>query len=104
MKLTARGGKPVFPGRHMLLPADKARYVGEAVAMVVAETRDQAMDAAEAVEVEYEELPFVVRSRGRAEARPRRRSGTRRRTTCWSTASSATRRRPTRPSPRPPMW
>ena len=62
MKLTARGGKPVFPGRHMLLPADKARHAGEAVAMVVAETRNQAMDAAEAVEVEYEELPFVVRS------------------------------------------
>ena len=75
MKLTARGGKPVFPGRHMLLPADKARHAGEAVAMVVAETRNQAMDAAEAVEVEYEELPFVVRSRGRTQAGPRRRLG-----------------------------
>src|SRR3954451_10911817 len=62
MKLTARGGGPVFAGPHMLLPADKARHVGEAVAMVVAETRAQAMDAAEAVEVEYEELPFVVHS------------------------------------------
>src|SRR4051812_145526 len=60
MKLTARGGKPVFPGRHMLLPADKARYAGEAVAMVVAETRAQAMDAAEAIAVEYEELPYTV--------------------------------------------
>ena len=30
------GGKPVFIGPHMLLPADKARHVGEAVAMVVA--------------------------------------------------------------------
>src|SRR6185369_15912632 len=62
MKLTARGGGPVFVGPHMLLPDDKARHVGEAVAMVVAETRAQAMDAAEAVEVEYEELPFVVHS------------------------------------------
>ena len=62
MKLTAPGGGPVFAGPHMLLPADKARHVGEAVAMVVAETRAQAMDAAEAFEVEYEELPFVVRS------------------------------------------
>ncbi len=62
MKLTAPGGGPVFAGPHMLLPADKARHVGEAVAMVVAETRAQAMDAAEAVEVEYEELPFVVHS------------------------------------------
>jgi aerobic carbon-monoxide dehydrogenase large subunit len=60
MKLTAKGGKPVFPGRHMLLPADKARYVGEPVAMVVAETRSQALDAAEAVAVDYEELPYLV--------------------------------------------
>src|SRR5215470_8569135 len=60
MKLFARGGKPVFPGRHMLLPHDRARYVGEPVAMVVAETRAQAMDAAEAVAVEYEELPYTV--------------------------------------------
>jgi carbon-monoxide dehydrogenase large subunit len=60
MKLTAKSGKPVFPGRHMLLPADKARYVGEPVAMVVAETRNQALDAAEAVIVEYEELPYLV--------------------------------------------
>src|SRR5262245_37198057 len=62
MKLTAPGGGPVFAGPHMLLPADKARHVGEAVAMVVAETRAQAMDAAEAVAVEYQELPFVVHS------------------------------------------
>src|SRR5499427_4008063 len=46
----------------MLLPADKARHVGEAVAMVVAETKAQALDAAEAVEVDYEELPFVIHS------------------------------------------
>lgn len=60
LKLTAKGGKPVFAGRHMLLPADKARHVGEPVAIVVAETRTQAMDAAEAVAVEYEELPYTV--------------------------------------------
>ena len=52
----------MFIGPHMLLPADKARHVGEAVAMVVAETRAQAMDAAEAVEVEYDVLPFVIHS------------------------------------------
>ena len=60
MKLSAPGGGTVFIGPHALLPADKARHVGEAVAMVVAETRNQAMDAAEAVEVDYEELPFVI--------------------------------------------
>jgi carbon-monoxide dehydrogenase large subunit len=62
MKLTGPGGAKVFEGPHMLLPADKARHVGEAVAVVVAETREQAMDAAELVEVEYEELPWVTHS------------------------------------------
>src|SRR5262249_55010402 len=62
MKLHAPGGGSVFIGPHMLLPADKARHVGEAVAMVVAETKAQALDAAEAVEVDYEELPFVIHS------------------------------------------
>src|ERR1700676_2459684 len=62
MKLTGPGGGAVFVGPHVLLPADKARHVGEAVAMVVAETKSQAMDAAEAVAVSYEELPFVLHS------------------------------------------
>jgi aerobic carbon-monoxide dehydrogenase large subunit len=62
MKLHGPGGGTVFIGPHMLLPADKARHVGEAVAAVVAETQAQAFDAAEAVEVDYEELPFVLHS------------------------------------------
>jgi len=62
MKLHAPAGGAVFIGPHMLLPADKARHVGEPVAMVVAETLAQALDAAEAVEVDYEELPFVLHS------------------------------------------
>ena len=60
MKLTGRGGTKVFIGPHMLLPADKARHVGEAVAMVVAETRADAQTAAENVNVDYEELPWVA--------------------------------------------
>ena len=51
-----------FIGPHPLLPADKVRHVGEAVAMVVADTVAQALDAAEAVEIAYEELPFVTHS------------------------------------------
>src|ERR1700731_4112729 len=62
MKLTGPNGGAVFIGPNALLPADKVRHVGEAVAMVVAETKAQAMDAAEAVEVRYEELPFVLHS------------------------------------------
>jgi aerobic carbon-monoxide dehydrogenase large subunit len=62
MKLHAPGGGAVFSGPHMLLPVDKVRHVGEAVAMVVAETKAQALDAAEAVAVQYDELPFVLHS------------------------------------------
>jgi carbon-monoxide dehydrogenase large subunit len=62
MKLHGPGDGSVFTGPHMLLPADKARHVGEAVAMVIGETKAQALDAAEAVIVDYEELPFVVHS------------------------------------------
>ena len=51
----------------MLLPADKARHVGEAVAMVVAETEEQALDAAEAVQIDYDELPFVTDGRAALE-------------------------------------
>jgi carbon-monoxide dehydrogenase large subunit len=62
MKLTAPAGATLFFGPHALLPADKVRFVGEAVVMVVAETRAQALDAAEAVRVEYEELTWVAQS------------------------------------------
>ncbi|MDA0664078.1 MAG: xanthine dehydrogenase family protein molybdopterin-binding subunit [Proteobacteria bacterium] len=62
LKLSAPDGGTVFEGPHVLLPADKARHVGEAVAMVVAETKAQALDAAEAVDITYEVLPFVAHS------------------------------------------
>jgi aerobic carbon-monoxide dehydrogenase large subunit len=62
LRLTGPGGAPIFEGPHRLLPADRARHVGEAVAMVVAESRGHALDAADAVAVDYEELPWVTRS------------------------------------------
>ena len=43
-----------------LLAHDKARHVGEAIAIIVAESRDQAEDAAEQVIWDLEELPAVV--------------------------------------------
>jgi aerobic carbon-monoxide dehydrogenase large subunit len=45
---------------HLPLAVDKARYVGDGVAVVVAESRVQAKDAAELVGVEYERLPAVT--------------------------------------------
>src|SRR6476619_7549313 len=46
--------------REPLLAHDKVRHVGEAVAVIVAETRYQAEDAAELVSLDLEELPAVV--------------------------------------------
>ncbi len=43
-----------------VLQSDKVRFVGDRVAFVVAETEAQARDAAELVEVHYEELPAVA--------------------------------------------
>ena len=51
------------PGATPLRPAlahETVRFVGEAVAALVAETREQAKDALEAIEVEYAELPSVT--------------------------------------------
>ena len=42
------------------LAVDKVRYVGDPVALVVAETRALAVDAAELVDIDYDELPVVV--------------------------------------------
>jgi len=67
VKLTSPQGGEIFLGNNMLLPADKVRHVGEAVAMVVAETRDQAQAAAEAVAVAYEELPWIADALAAAE-------------------------------------
>jgi len=45
---------------HPLLVADKARYMGDGVAVVIAETREIARDAADAIMVDYEELDAVA--------------------------------------------
>ena len=46
--------------RHPLLVADKARHAGDAIAIVIAESPGEAVDASQVVNVEYEELPCVV--------------------------------------------
>jgi len=64
MKLTGPGGGPIFIGPQMLLPSDRVRHVGEAVAVVVAETALQAQDAAEEVAVDYRELSWIAQIKG----------------------------------------
>lgn len=46
-----------------LLPTDRVTYVGQSIAIIVAETRFAAMDAAELVEIDYEMLPVVTDTR-----------------------------------------
>ena len=53
-------GSPMFAPQRPALVVDRARYVGDPVAMVIAETLAQAKDAAELVEVDYETLPSVT--------------------------------------------
>ena len=53
-------GEPFLFEPQPLLAADKVRHVGEAVALIVAQTRDQALDAAELVAIDYETLPAVT--------------------------------------------
>ena len=62
MKLTGPGGAKPFISPHDLLPVEKVRYVGEGVALVVARTAKQALDAIEKVVVDYAELPHITES------------------------------------------
>ena len=59
--LVNQDGSPAFDQPHLPLARDRARHVGEAVAMVVAETVALAKDAVELIEVDYEVLPAVTR-------------------------------------------
>ena len=54
-------GQPMKEPPHPVLAIDKVRYVGDHVAMVIAETYEQARDAAELIEVDYEPLDATVR-------------------------------------------
>ena len=58
-----RDGSGFFIAPHPVLARDAVRYVGEPVAIVVAETLAEAMDATERVEVVYEPVAAVARSR-----------------------------------------
>lgn len=58
--ITSTNGEPMKEPPHPILALDKVRYVGDHVAMVVAETLEQARNAAEMVEVDYEPLGAVV--------------------------------------------
>jgi len=55
-----KDGSPMKAGAHPALAQGKVRYVGDHVAVVIAETLAEARDAAEAIDVEYETLSPVI--------------------------------------------
>jgi carbon-monoxide dehydrogenase large subunit len=58
--LKRRDGSPMYRPRYPILAEDRVRWVGDCVAFIVAETIAQALDAAELISVDYEELPAVT--------------------------------------------
>ncbi|MGE0701014.1 MAG: xanthine dehydrogenase family protein molybdopterin-binding subunit, partial [Hyphomicrobiaceae bacterium] len=63
----SKDGSPMKAGPHPALAQGKVRYVGDHVAVVIAETLAQAKDAAEKVAVDYKPLPAAV-DLGKAQA------------------------------------
>ena len=59
-QITDKHGEAMQEPAHPVLAQGKARYVGDAIAAVVADTAEQARDAAEAIELDMEELPAVI--------------------------------------------
>src|ERR1041384_7789453 len=65
----SKDGSPMKAGPHPALAQGKVRYVGDHVAVVIAETLAEARDAAEAIAVDYGVLPAVVDTAGAAQAK-----------------------------------
>ncbi|WP_028465287.1 xanthine dehydrogenase family protein molybdopterin-binding subunit [Nisaea denitrificans] len=68
LPLKGRDGSPINYVPRPALATDKVRYVGDPVAIVIAETATQARDAAELVELDIDPLPAVTDARAAAEA------------------------------------
>src|SRR4029077_3048020 len=60
VRYPGRGGAALKVPHRDILARGKVRYVGQEVALVIAETPQKAQDLAEQIEVEYRELPVVV--------------------------------------------
>jgi carbon-monoxide dehydrogenase large subunit len=62
VEANTRTGEPFAFLPQPVLARDKVRFVGEPVAVIVAETKAQAMDAAELIDVRYDDMPVVIRA------------------------------------------
>ena len=59
-QIHGKDGSPMHEPSHPPLATEKVRYVGDQVAIVIAETKDQARDAAELINVDYDVLPAAI--------------------------------------------
>ena len=59
-QVTDKHGQPMQEPGHPVLAQGKVRHVGDPIAAIVAETYEQARDAAEAIVLDIEELPAVI--------------------------------------------
>jgi carbon-monoxide dehydrogenase large subunit len=59
-QVTDRHGQPMKEPKHPILAEGKVRHVGDPIAAVVADSLEQARDAAEAIELDIEELPAAI--------------------------------------------
>lgn len=66
--IPGRDGKPMFGAAAPIMAADRVRYGGEAIALVVAQTQAQADDAAERVSVDLRDLPAAADAIGASAA------------------------------------
>ncbi|WP_353210887.1 xanthine dehydrogenase family protein molybdopterin-binding subunit [Rhodovarius sp.] len=68
VEVPGKDGTRVFAPPRKILQAEHVRFVGDPVAVVVAQTRAQAQDAAELIEVDYDVLPSITDTAAAAEA------------------------------------
>ena len=59
-QIHSKDGSAMNEPPHPVLAVDRVRHVGDPVAVVIAETRQQARNAAELLEIDYEDLPAVA--------------------------------------------
>jgi carbon-monoxide dehydrogenase large subunit len=59
-EVTDKHGAPMQEPAHPILAQGKVRHVGDPIAAIVADSLEQARDAAEAIDLEIEELPAVI--------------------------------------------
>jgi carbon-monoxide dehydrogenase large subunit len=58
--VVGKGQKPMVEPPHPALVTDQVRFVGDGIALVVAETKAQAKAAAQTIDVQYEVLPAIA--------------------------------------------